>query len=262
MKGSKILIIDDDVDFSDATTKILENKEYEVVSALNAREARLMLKKEKPDLIILDIMLPDLDGFSLCTEIKENTDFFEIPILILTSVSDKNSPEKYAEKIAHHHKADEYAEKPIDSKELIARVHGLLSRSEMYASEPTGKKKILFIDNDHEFMRSMRNILENKDFEVETTDTGKGGIMMVKTMSPQLVIIDPILADIDGFSVCRELKSNKKTFNIPILMVTAFNQQLKEPDFAKTIAANHKVDEFIPKPVKPEQLLEKIQQYI
>ena len=144
MKGSKILIIDDDVDFSDATTKILENKEYEVVSALNAREARLMLKKEKPELIILDVMLPDLDGFSLCTEIKENTDFFEIPILILTSVSDNDSPQKYAEKIAQHHKADEYAEKPIDPKELIARVHGLLSRSEMYASEPTGKKKILF----------------------------------------------------------------------------------------------------------------------
>ena len=84
---------------------------------------------------------------------------------------------------------------------------------------------------------------------------------MIKTMSPQLIIIDPILSDIDGFSVCRELKSDKKTFHIPILMVTAFTQQLSDPDFAKTLATNHKVDEFIQKPIKPEQLLEKIQQY-
>ena len=261
MSEGKILIIDDDVDFSQATSRILENKKYEVIIASNAREARLMLKKEKPDLIILDIMLPDLDGFSLCTEIKQNTDFFEIPILILTSVSDKASQEKYAEKIALYHNADEFVEKPIDPKELTARVHGLLSRSKAYASEPTGKKKILFIDNNHDFMRSMREFLEEKDYEVETTDTGKGGIMMVKIMAPNLIIIDPILADLDGFSVCRELKSNPNTFNIPILMVTDFNQQLKEPDFARILAANHKVDEFIPKPIKPEQLLEKIQKY-
>ena len=260
MKG-KILMIDDDGDFREATSKILKFRGYDVVSAANAREARLMLKKEKPDLIILDIMLPDYDGFSLCTEIKENTNFFEIPILILTSVSDKKAQKQYAEKIALHHQADEFADKPIDPKELIARVHGLITRSKAISSEFSDKPKILFIDSDHDFMRSMRNALEGKDYEVETTDTGKGGIMMVKTMSPQLIVIDPILPDIDGFSVCRELKSDKKTFNIPILMVTAFTTQLSEPDFAKTLAANHKVDEFIQKPIKPEQLLKKIHKY-
>jgi len=111
-------------------------------------------------------------------------------------------------------------------------------------------------------MRSVRNVLENKKYEIQTTDSGKTGMMMVKTLSPQLVIIDPVLSDIDGFTVCRELKSNKKTFNIPILMVSAFNSQLEEPDFAITIAKNHKVDEFIPKPIKAEELLEKIQQYL
>ncbi len=260
MKG-KILMIDDDADFREATAKILKFRGYDVVSAANAREARLMLKKEKPDLIILDIMLPDYDGFSLCTEIKENTDFFEIPILILTAMNAEKAQKKYAEKIALHHQADEFAEKPIEPKELIARVHGLMTRSQVVNSDFSDKTKILFIDSDHEFMRSMRKILEGKNYEVETTDTGKGGIMMIKTMSPQLIIIDPILSDIDGFSVCRELKSDKKTFHIPILMVTAFTQQLSDPDFAKTLATNHKVDEFIQKPIKPEQLLEKIQQY-
>ncbi len=260
MKG-KILMIEDDVDFREATTKILKFRGYDVVTAANAREARLMLRKEKPDLIILDIMLPDYDGFSLCTEIKENTDFFEIPILILTSINDRKAQKKYAEKIALHHQADEFAEKPIDPKELIARVHGLITRSKVISTENSNKTKILFIDSDHEFMREMRKVLEEKEYEVETTDTGKGGIMMVKTMAPQVVIIDPILSDIDGFSVCRELKSDKKTFNIPVIMVTAFTQQLSDPDFAKTLATNHKVDEFIQKPIKSEQLLEIIHKY-
>jgi len=261
-KGTKILLVDDDDDFREATTIILENKGYEVVPATNAREARLKLKQEKPDLIILDIMMPDQDGFSLCSEFKESTEFFEIPIFVLTSISDKSSYEKYAEKIALYHKADDYAEKPIDPKDLLARIYGLITRRKIAVSEPTGKKKILIIDSDLEFVHSISQVLEENDYEIQVTHTSKGGYKMVKAMVPDLIIIDPILSDIDGFTVSRELKSNKETFNIPILMVSAFGKQLSKPEFARTIAATHKVDEFINKPIKPQELLEKIKEYI
>ena len=262
MKGAKILLVDDDVDYLNATTKILEDKNYEVVTATNDREARLNLKREKPDLIILDVMMPGQDGFSLCSEFKENTEFFEIPILVLTSISADTDKEKYTKKIALYHKADDYAEKPIDPKELLARIYGLITRKKITISEPSEKKKIVLIDSDIEFVRSIRPILEKNNYDVQVTDTGKGGIKMVKAMFPHLIVIDPMLMDIDGFSVCRELKSNKETFNIPILMVTAFNKQLREPKFARKLATNHKVDEFIAKPIKPENLLEKINQYV
>jgi len=262
MNLSKILLVDDDVDFCKATTKILESKGYEVVTAHDAKAARQQLKNEKPDLIILDIMIPGQDGFSLCSEFKEGTDFFEIPILVLTSVSAEIEGEKYAEKIALHHKADDYAEKPIDPKDLLARVYALITRRRITVSEPTNKKKVLIIDCDRDFVRSMRKVLESKNYEVQVTDTAKGGIRMVKAMSPDLILIDAMLPDKDGFSVSRELKTNAQTYNIPILMLTALDKQFRKPDFARTMATTHKVDELLTKPVNPEHLLEKIQQYV
>jgi len=262
MNVSKILLVDDDVDFCKATTKILESKSYEVVTAHDAKAARQQLKNEKPDLIILDIMIPGQDGFSLCSEFKESTDFFEIPILILTSVSAEIEGEKYAEKIALHHKADDYAEKPIDPKDLLARVYALITRRKITVSEPTNKKKVLIIDCDRDFVRSVRKVLESKNYEVQVTDTAKGGIRMVKAMSPDLILIDAMLPDKDGFSVSRELKTNAGTYNIPILMLTALDKQFRKPDFVRIMATTHKVDEFIPKSIKPEYLLKKIQKYV
>jgi len=262
MNGSKILLVDDDVDFCNATTKILESKGYEVVTAYDAREARQRLKKEKPDLIILDIMLPGQDGFSLCSEFKENTDFFEIPILVLTSVSANKEGEKYAELIALYHKADDFAEKPIDSKDLLARVYALITRRKITVSEPTNKKKILIIDDDYDFVRALRVVLEANDYEVQASNTAGGGIRMAVTMYPDLIVMDAMLPDKDGFTVSRELKTNSQTYNIPILIVTTLDKQFKKPDFAQTLANTHKVDEFIPKPIEPEVLLKKIQQYV
>ena len=262
MEEAKILLVDDDVDFCKATTRILESKGYEVIIANDTKTARQKLKKEKPDLIILDIMLPGQDGFSLCSEFKESTDFFEIPILVLTSISAETEGEKYAEKIALHHKADDYAEKPIDPKDLIARVYALITRRKITVSEPTDKKKVLIIDCDRDFVRSIRQVLESKDYEVQVTDTAKGGIRMVKAMSPDLIVIDAMLPDKDGFTLSRELKTNAQTYNIPIIMLTALDKQFRTPNFARTMAKTHKVDEFIPKPIKSEYLLEKIQKYV
>jgi len=262
MKGVKILLVDDDVDFCKSTTTILESDGYDVVTAFDGKEARRKFKKEKPDLVILDIMLPGEDGFSICSELKEMTGFFEIPILVLTSVSAEIEGEKYAERIALYHKADDYAEKPIDPKELLARVYTLITRAKINISEPTEKKKVLLIDSDIDFVRSMRQLLESNDFEVQVADTANGGIKMAKAMLPDLILMDAMLPDKDGFTVSRELKTDTQTYNIPIIMLSALDKQFRKPDFARTMANTHKVDEFIPKPIKPEHMLEIIQKYV
>ena len=262
MKGIKILLVDDDADFRKSVTKILESDGYNVITAFDGKEARRKFKKERPDLVILDIMLPGEDGFSICSELKEMTSFFEIPILILTSVSAEIEGEKYAERIALYHKADDYAEKPIDPKELLARVYALITRRRITVSEPTNKKKVLIIDSDIDFVRSMRELLESNDFEVQSADTAKGGIKMVKAMLPDLILIDAMLPDKDGFTVSRELKTDTQTYNIPIIMLSTLDKQLRKPDFVGTMASTHKVDEFIPKPIKPEHLLAKIRKYL
>lgn len=260
--GIKILLVDDDVDFSKATSKILTDRGYNVVTASDGKEARAMLKKEKPDLIILDIMLPGQDGFSLCREFKDNTQFFEIPILILTSMNDDEAREKYSELIALYHNADAYAEKPVKPKELLAKVYELVTWRKYAVTETRDRKKILIIDDDHDFTRSVRSILEENDYEVQVADTAKGGLHVIKTMHPDVILTEAILPDKDGFSLTRELKTDTQTYNIPILMVTRINEQFSKPDFAQTLASNHKADELIYKPVDPESLMDRIAGYV
>ena len=90
MEGkAKILLVDDDPDLIRAMQMILESQRYQVVSAQDGLEALEKLQKEKADLIILDLLMPKLDGFGVCRELKENPqygEFSQIPIIILTAV--------------------------------------------------------------------------------------------------------------------------------------------------------------------------------
>ncbi|MBN1755439.1 response regulator [bacterium] len=262
MEKSKILLVDDDVDFVAATSTILQNKGYEVYKAYSGKEARQVLKKKKPDMIILDVMLPDQDGFSICTEFKEMTEFFDIPILILTSLNIKDSKDKYAEKIALFHKANAFAEKPISPEELLAKVYLLTTARKFAVGLESGKKKILIIDSDYSFVRNLRTFLEDQNYDVQAADTAKGGDRMARAMEPDLIIIDAILPDRDGFTVAREFKNNVQTANVPIIMATSLDQQFKEPGFGKTIAEKHKIDKYLSKPVDPELLAKDIKEFI
>ena len=127
MLNPKILVIDDDSDFRMSIKVILESKDYDVMVASNGREGFTKAKSEKPDLIILDIMLPDGDGFSICRELKENPETFQIPVIILTSMSKKKG-NSYADVIAYCHKVDEFMEKPVDKDELLFNVTNLLGK--------------------------------------------------------------------------------------------------------------------------------------
>lgn len=261
MEESKILLVDDDVDFCEATGKILESKSYSVITAHDGREARQQLKREKPDLIILDVMLPDQDGFSLCTEFKEMTGFFDIPILILTSMNTGDSGDKYSEMIALHHNANAYAEKPIDPKELLAKVYLLITGRKFALAGVNKRKKVLVVDCDYDFIRKLRQLLEANNFEVQVADTARGGMMMARVFSPDVILLDAMLPDRDGFTMTRELKTHVQTANIPVIMATALDKQFKEPDYARSIANTHRVDEYIAKPVEFDVLLEKIKEF-
>jgi len=86
---ARILIIDDDPDFVQATKKVLESKPYEVLVAYDGEEGLQKTREEQPDLILLDIIMPLTDGFTVCEEIKGNPEFADIPVLMLTSFSQR-----------------------------------------------------------------------------------------------------------------------------------------------------------------------------
>jgi DNA-binding response OmpR family regulator len=126
----KILVVDDDPDILDAVTMILESKGYKVVTARDGIEGLANLKAEHPDLMILDLMMPKMDGFAVCKELQDPrwAKYRDIPILILTSVREEASRRRYELETGLELDVDDYVEKPMSPDVLLARVSTLIKK--------------------------------------------------------------------------------------------------------------------------------------
>ena len=131
----KILVVDDEKAMLQLLDKILSDEGFSVSKAEDAENAFSRLKEVKPDLIILDVLLPEIGGFEICREIRSNPKTKNIPIIMLTSVG------KTATKVhGLEQGADDYLTKPFDHKELVARVKALLRRSGFSEAPETALK--------------------------------------------------------------------------------------------------------------------------
>jgi two-component system alkaline phosphatase synthesis response regulator PhoP len=122
----KVLIVDDDPDFVDATKAILENKSYDVQVAYDGVEGLERVRGEKPDLIVLDVMMPNKDGYKVCQELKANAEYQDIPVILLTAVGDKVSETRYTTRMGMEIEAEDYIPKPVEPAELVKRIEALL----------------------------------------------------------------------------------------------------------------------------------------
>jgi CheY-like chemotaxis protein len=133
MGKAKILVIDDDPDFVDAVTPILQSALYDVVSAANPTEGKEKILKEKPDLILLDIMMDSLfDGFSLCHNIKTAKEFKDLkdtPIIFVSAVKEMTGS-RFQFKAEEQGLVgpDDYIDKPVKPNDLIARIERLIKK--------------------------------------------------------------------------------------------------------------------------------------
>jgi len=121
-KKSKILVIDDDPDAVETMTAILETRDYEVVTALSGLEGITKAREEKPDLIIMDVMMPKLDGFTICKMIKDNEEIKNIPVILLTGKGLVGDVEK-----GFAAGASDYMIKPIDWERLFVKIEKFIS---------------------------------------------------------------------------------------------------------------------------------------
>jgi two-component system, OmpR family, alkaline phosphatase synthesis response regulator PhoP len=125
---AKILVVDDEPDMVEMIKAALESASHRVVAAYNGQEGVEKARKEKPDAIILDIMMPVKDGFVACKELKEDPQCKNIPVLILTAVSEHFANTRYAKSMGLDLDAEDYIDKPIEPKLLLARVNKLLKK--------------------------------------------------------------------------------------------------------------------------------------
>jgi len=126
--GRKVLVIDDDPDLVEAVSLVLRAKNYEVISAYGGVEGFDKAKKENPDAIILDVMMPDKDGYTVCKELKADEKLRDIPVLLLTAVVSHIPTTRYTLQMGMETEADDYIDKPAEPEELVRRVEALLAK--------------------------------------------------------------------------------------------------------------------------------------
>jgi DNA-binding response OmpR family regulator len=130
--AEKILLVDDDPDILDAISMILESQGYQVVTARDGVEGLASLRAEKPALLILDLLMPKMDGFAVCKELQDPrwAKYRDIPILILTSVREEASRRRYELETGLELDVDDYVEKPVSPDILLERVGRLIKKKE------------------------------------------------------------------------------------------------------------------------------------
>ncbi len=127
-KRAKILLVDDDPDFVEATKVVLESQPYRVITALSGGEGLKKAREEKPDLVLLDIIMPGVDGFQVCQQLKKDPHLAQIPVIMITSFSEKYVETSLGVSQGLTLEAEDFIDKPVAPTELLIRIEKWLKK--------------------------------------------------------------------------------------------------------------------------------------
>ncbi|MBN2143636.1 MAG: response regulator [Candidatus Aureabacteria bacterium] len=244
-----IVLIDDDEQFVFIIKTRLESKGYHVCSGKTAHEGMRLSREEDPDIIILDIMLPDIDGFEVCSRLKEDPLTCDRPILM---VSEKNTMrDRYsAAKVG----AEDYLIKPFEFDDLIHKIENLIKKNHNIKTA-NRLNKVLVVDDAVTIRHILANFLKQIDSSVsvlEATD-GESALALLEKEMPDLVLVDFNMPLMNGMDFVKKAKQKNKFRQIPIIMVTKENSSER---IQEAFAAG--VSGYLTKPFTQKSLVQAI----
>jgi len=200
-----VLVIDDDDNAQDMMRKFLEKQNVSILQA-NSGEGGLKLAAEHmPDVITLDVMMPEMDGWEVLTALQNNETTKNIPVIMLTMADEPD--------IGYSLGATDYLTKPVNWDEL-SRV---LARHKIESDSQT----ILIVEDDETTRDMLRKSLETNEFKVRSAVNGKEALLKVEDSKPGLILLDLMMPEMDGFEFAEKLRENKDWLDIPVVVITA-----------------------------------------
>lgn len=266
----KIVIIEDEEILVDVLSKKLENEGYEVKTAPNGVIGLEIIQAEKPDLVLLDIVMPKMNGYEVLSVLNETFGKDKMPPVII--ISNSGQPVEI-DKAKDLGAKDFIIKAQFTPEEVLAKVNKFLggnpaklasdgpaSTSEESSIETKSSKKdpearILVVEDDQFLRDLLKTKLEKENFEVFTAIDGPGGIEKIISVKPDVMLLDIILPGIDGFEVLKRIRTNAdpKVAKTPIILLSNLGQ---EADIEKgralgannyLIKSNFTIDEIIEK---------------
>lgn len=209
--AKKILVIDDEFAIAQLIKLYLEEKGYDVEMALSGTEGVKKAKELKPDIITLDIMMPEMNGFQVMEVLKNNPDTSKIPFVLISVVG---GPQKER---GFRLGAVDFISKPLDEDVLIKSIKKV--EDNLSKTEET-KGEILIVDDEKDTANLIKVYLEDRGFKTFVASNGPDGISLAKEKKPDLIVLDLRMPGMDGFAVIKVLKMDKATEKIPVIILT------------------------------------------
>lgn len=239
-----ILVVDDDPDILEGITAVLESRPYQVGIARDGLQCMEQIQKKKPDLLILDMMMPRMDGFAVIRELRSNPEFAGLPVIVLTTVIEDAAYRRYELETGMAMEVQDYLEKPTPPDVLIERVSAIVDQP-----------YIIVADDDPDMLEAITTVLESRPYQVATARDGERCLEMVRKRTPDLLILDLLMPKMDGFAVVRELRSEPAWAELPILVLTTVVEDASRRRYELETGRDMKVQAYVQKPVAPDDLL-------
>ena len=262
----RVLIVDDIL----ANTKLLEARllaeYYNVQCVDNGFDAIKIVEAGECDIVLLDVMMPEITGFDVCRYLKGKAETMHVPIVLVTALDGLNDRIQGLEA-----GADDFLTKPVREMELLARVKSLLrvkllvdelraraktahdvhleTMFERVFAKPASEEKVLIIDDRESQSNRMRKTLERTGYSVKIETDPQAGLIYAAEEQPILCIVSLDLEGVDGLRICSQIRQLERTRNMPLLAIA---DQGAESKLSRALELG--VSDFITRPVEPNEL--------
>lgn len=268
--SARVLVVDDILPNVKLLEAKLASEYYDVLTATNGPDALQKVKEQSPDIVLLDVMMPGMDGFEVCKQIKADPATAHIPVVMVTALTDSADRIKGLEA-----GADDFLSKPLNDTALMSRVRslvrlkmtvdewrvrentatqlGVMDRAANAMNEPVENARILVVeDQSYESKKFSETLAVDKDV-IDVVESGMQAMPKINEGDYDLIAISLNLKNEDGLRLCSHLRSSERTRSVPILMI-ANEEDMPRIAHGLEIGAH----DYILRPVDRNELLARI----
>ena len=199
-----VLVVDDDPTARDMTERFLVREGFPVVTADGGREGLRLVRELRPMAMTLDVMMPDIDGWTVLAAVKGDPALADIPVILMTIVDERNRGYALG--------AADYLVKPVDRERLVTLLRGLVE---------AGKERVLVVDDDEVLRRGLIQALEKSGWMASGAANGRAALEHMRESLPHAVVLDLMMPEMDGFEFLETLRRRPEWGGIPVIVVTA-----------------------------------------
>ena len=208
-KVSRVLVIDDDAFARDLLERFLTREGFYADVAGDIKLGLQLARENKPDVIVLDVKMSDIDGWSVISKLKAEASLIDVPVVMLTMTDHRE--------LSHSLGAADYLPKPIERKRLF----DILLRHIRGGEAANGQAHVLVVEDDPVNRELLRNLLQREELVVSVANNGREALTIMASNVPDLIFLDLMMPVMDGFQFLTEMHRNPAWLHIPVVTLTA-----------------------------------------